>query len=636
MKYSEVKSFNFSPLIAAAILFFLFSPSNAQDSSKLVDSLYKNLQQTVESKVRLQLLAGLVREIHYSDSAQPYYLEAISLARELNNSRLLAENLNRLGVYYRNKNLQDESLLYYEEALAVSKQADDYVQIGHSLNNIGQIYYLQGLFDEALNYYTDAEYYFQTSGDLYGLAYNLTGKSLVLGALGQYLNALEAINTAISIRSTNGNSRQLIVSKFNKAQLLIDMGDLDAAKKDVLALYEYGLEYDYFRALQALEQLVVIEQKNRNFTNLKKYVDEALILHNQRPNSESIIAILTAAIEVATLEKNDNWLSELEELLAEEKKEYNTQKVRDYLAKLTIQRQKREIEQLNRENELKLKAEKFRNYIFILLFVMKIILLSLVILYRRYLNHQRKLNQDLKVQKIKIEAQAKELVQINQVKDKILSILSHDLRGPLQSLQGMLDLINLKYLTQEEFQTYIPQISVDLGNNVLLLENLLLWSKNQMQGMQINKSKFDLSEMICKNFQLIQASSNYKQQDLKNKVPEGTEIYADKNMIEIVLRNLLNNALKFTNNGEQILVNSRDHSDNYWICVEDKGVGMNQIVKNKLFKNDFYTTLGTNNEGGTGLGLIISKDLIEHNKGTLWVESEEGIGSKFIFTVPKH
>jgi len=429
------KFISFIWLISLFSFFYFAIPAKAQDHIYVADSLYKSFVNTEDQKTKLEILTKLLREIHYSDSAQPYYLQAIALvAKEQNNLSLLAENLNRLGVYYRNKNLQDEALLNYEEALAISQRANNPTQIGHSLNSIGQIYYYQGLYEEALKYYLEAAEYFQSSGDLQGLAYNLTGKSLVLGALGEYQQAIEAVDAAISIRSTNGNNRQLIVSKFNKAQLLIDMGDLNAARQDVLALYAYGKENDYFRAIQALEKLVEIDFANRSYASLKAFVEEALKLHQERPNSESIITILSMALEVAKLENDISRQAELEELLESEKKAYNTQKTRDYLAKLTIQRQKREIEQLNRENELILQAEKFQSYIFFLLFTISVILFILVIVYRRYLNYHRELNQELKVQKIKMEVQAEELSKTNQIKDKILRILSHDLREPLHSL----------------------------------------------------------------------------------------------------------------------------------------------------------------------------------------------------------
>lgn len=620
--------------ITFLVFIFVQTISFAQNNELAADSLYRILTVTQEPKQRLEILSRLVREIHYSDSAQPYYLEAIELARNLNEPSLLAQNLTRLGVYYRNNNLQDEALYYYEEALAVSERANNRIQIGHALNSIGQIFYYQELYDEALNYYNRAGEYFQLENDLEGLSYNLTGKSLVLGGLGKYPQAIEAIDAAISIRSDIGNERQLIVSKFNKAQLLLDMGDLEAAEQDILSLLKYGKDNDYFRAMQALEQLATIQLARKQYVELEKTIETALEYHQIKPNREAMVSILSNGVALAKLQKNTIKGAYLDSLLAEEKKQLNTQKTREYLAKLTIQRQKREIEQLNRENDLIVKAEKFKSYIFILFIAISFILFFLVVFYKRYLNQQRELNQQLKVQKIKTEVQANELFKTNKIKDKILGILSHDLRGPLHSLQGMLELVSLKSLDQEEFERYIPQLSRDLENNVLLLENLLLWSKNQMQGMQTNKSSFDLTALVNDNFELIRSQSIFKKQVLINKLEPNTLIFADRNMIEIVIRNLLNNAIKFTSEGDEINVDAKKDNGEIIICVEDKGVGMSEEVQNKLFKNDFYSTIGTNKEGGTGLGLMISKELVEHNKGRIWVESQPKKGSKFIFTIP--
>jgi two-component system, sensor histidine kinase and response regulator len=621
-----------------AILLFLYSFSSVFGFShqEEADSLYRALTLADTPTKRLEILSKLVREVHYSDSAQPYYLEAIELARSLKNTQLLAQHLVRLGVYYRNNNLQDEALALYEEALEISQQANNPSEIGHALNSIGQIFYYKKLFEESLNYYEEAGEYFKKAEDMEGLGYNLTGKSLVLGELGKYLQAIETIDAAIAIRSSTGNERQLIVSRFNKAQLLLDMGAYESAEKDILTLYEYGLKNDKLRAIQALEKLVEIGFKNEYFPKVQEYTDIALQLHAEKPNRESIIPLLEMAIKTAELQNNEDRKAYLSAILEAEQRLFDSQTTKEYLAKMTIQRQKREIEALNRENELILKTERFEKYIFLLFIALTIILSFVVISYKRYLNYQRDLNQRLKVQKIKMEIQAQELAKTNQVKDKILSILSHDLRGPLHSLEGMLDLVNSQSLTQEEFEKYIPELSVNLGNNILLLENLLLWSKNQMQGMQTKKTSFDFALMVDKNFEIIQLSSNFKNQNLQNLVANDTYILADRNMVEIVLRNLLNNAVKFTLPGDTVSVNVEEHGTHYQISVADTGVGMSHEVKNKLFKNDFYTTLGTNREGGTGLGLMISKELVEYNKGKIWVESEPSMGSKFIFTIPKN
>lgn len=626
----------FKYLLFFTILFsFSLSKILASDHQRVADSLYYALLEAQNPSERLEILSKLIREIHYSDSAQPYYLEAIELAKSLGNTQLLAQHLVRLGVYYRNNNLQEEALALYEQALEISQKASNLSEIGHALNSIGQIFYYQNLFEEALKYYEEAGEYFKKAEDLEGLGYNLTGKSLVLGELGKYLQAIETIDAAIAIRSSVGNERQLIVSRFNKAQLLLDMGDYESAEKDILVLYQYGLKNDKLRAIQALEKLVEISFKNGDFTKVDEYTDVALKLHAEKPNRESIIPLLKMAVQSADLQNKEERKDYLSAILNDEMSLFNSQTTKEYLAKMTIQRQKREIEALNRENELILKTERFEKYIFLLFIALTIILSFVAISYKKYLNHQRELNQRLKVQKIKMEIQAQELAKTNQMKDKILSILSHDLRGPLHSLEGMLDLVNSQSLTQDEFEKYIPELSVNLGNNILLLENLLLWSKNQMQGMQSKKTSFDFAAMIDKNFELIQLSNNFKNQELLNKVPKGTHIVADRNMVEIVLRNLLNNAIKFTKPRDKVTVSLKEIGTDYYVSVSDTGIGISEEVKNKLFKNDFYTTLGTNKEAGTGLGLMISKELVEYNKGKIWVENEQINGVTFSFTIPK-
>lgn len=626
----------FKYLLFFTILFsFSLSKILASDHQRVADSLYYALQEAQNPSERLEILSKLIREIHYSDSAQPYYLEAIELAKSLGNTQLLAQHLVRLGVYYRNNNLQEEALALYEQALEISQKASNLSEIGHALNSIGQIFYYQNLFEEALKYYEEAGEYFKKAEDLEGLGYNLTGKSLVLGELGKYLQAIETIDAAIAIRSSVGNERQLIVSRFNKAQLLLDMGDYESAEKDILVLYQYGLKNDKLRAIQALEKLVEISFKNGDFTKVDEYTDVALKLHGEKPNRESIIPLLKMAVQSADLQNKEERKDYLSAILNDEMSLFNSQTTKEYLAKMTIQRQKREIEALNRENELILKTERFEKYIFLLFIALTIILSFVAISYKKYLNHQRELNQRLKVQKIKMEIQAQELAKTNQMKDKILSILSHDLRGPLHSLEGMLDLVNSQSLTQDEFEKYIPELSVNLGNNILLLENLLLWSKNQMQGMQSKKTSFDFAAMIDKNFELIQLSNNFKNQELLNKVPKGAHIVADRNMVEIVLRNLLNNAIKFTKPRDKVTVSLKEIGTDYYVSVSDTGIGISEEVKNKLFKNDFYTTLGTNKEAGTGLGLMISKELVEYNKGKIWVENEQINGVTFSFTIPK-
>lgn len=597
--------------------------------------LYKAYQQAENESSKLELLSAMLMEIHYSDSAQTYYQEAISLAKKIDNNELLAQNINRLGVYYRNMNLQEEALKMYEEALEVSLQSGESIQIGHSLNNIGQMYFYRDYFDESLEYYLQAEQKFLEVNDLNGLGYNYTGMSLVLSELGRYREALEKIDKAIEIREGLGQNRQVIVSRFNKADILMALGNYVDAEKDIQMLYEYGKTYDKVRAIHALEKLVELNVKKGDINQAISYAQIAEEFHKEKPNSESMIEIYQLMNQVY-FNRGDTLMSaKFQNLHQAERSIIKAEKTKIYLAGLTIKNQKNEIEFLNRQQTLIQQNERFNAYLLVGLFI-GILMISIVyfVVYRSLKKEKTSLRL-LSEQKAKIEQQADELARLNQVKDKIFSILAHDLKGPLNSLSGLVKLIQEDDLTKEEFSSYIPIIAQNLGNNNILLENILAWSRSQMQGLEVHNSKLRLNDLIQKNIEFLYHSGYYKGQIMINEVDENLTAMADRNMIDIVVRNLLTNALKFTKQNDQIIVSAFEKEGKITIKVTDEGVGIMRKNLARLFGTEFFTTPGTHQEKGTGIGLILTKELVQINKGDIWVESEFGAGSTFYFSVPK-
>ena len=599
------------------------------------DSLLNLYQNAASDRKKLDLLSELVKVIHYSDSAQKYYPEAIRLANKLQDHDLEAQNLNRLGVYFRNMNLQEEALKLYEEALQISEKNNNPVQIGHSLNNIGQIYFYRDFYEESLEYYKAAELQFLKVGDKEGLAYNYNGMSPVLGALGKNKEALEVINKAIDIRQEEGNERQLLVSKFNRSVLLMSMNEFASVEEDIMNLYHYGLIHDKIRAIHALEKLIELKLATGNVSHAIKLAEEAKVLHAERPNSESIIAIYEMMyqlyFDLGDTAESKKYLS----LLDQEKEILSAERIKNYLAGLTIKKQKDEIAALSRENELMQSNQKFKMYItFALVLLAFSLFVALSIYYRSYKKEVYNIKK-LKEKREQIERQAAELNRLNIEKDKIFSILAHDLKAPLDSLWGMVRLMNEDNLSQEEFESYLPVLSQNLGNNSMLLENLLIWSRSQMKGMNTQFSKFNLYKLVEQNVNFLNGSGFYKGQILENYIPKSIEIEADRTMLEIVFRNLLTNALKFTNSNDKITVALEEEDSFYTISVSDQGIGMTEAGLSKLFGNDFYSTAGTHQEKGTGLGLLLSKELVKKNRGEIWAKSQIGSGSTFCFTLPK-
>lgn len=234
----------------------------------------------------------------------------------------------------------------------------------------------------------------------------------------------------------------------------------------------------------------------------------------------------------------------------------------------------------------------------------------------------------------KIKAQAEQLQASNKLKDRLFSIISHDLRGPLINLNDIIKLLNEGTISEEEFHAVIPVLSRNLGYTTGLLENLLFWSRSQLQGEMINPVHFNLKE-ICDNIlHLFENVIAEKRLKIENNIDENCIVYSDKDMIQVVMRNLISNATKFSKRGGSIILSSATEGEYSVICCTDTGVGISETNLKKLFELETFTTRGTDNEQGTGLGLLLCKDFVEKNGGTIRVESESDKGSTFCIKLP--
>jgi PAS domain S-box-containing protein len=234
------------------------------------------------------------------------------------------------------------------------------------------------------------------------------------------------------------------------------------------------------------------------------------------------------------------------------------------------------------------------------------------------------------------ESEAK-LQENNKTKDKLFSIIAHDLRSPFNGILGFSDLlINITNSQDtEKTKKYSSLIYSTARNTLVLLDNLLDWGKSQTGQINFNPEKLILSSIIQNVVETSRSNAIIKNISL-NFIPSGDiAVYADQNMLETVLRNLTSNAIKFTNLNGEININAIQNQDFCEITISDNGVGMNDEKCNRLFNLDTnITTIGTANEKGSGLGLILCKEFVEKLDGNIWVESKEGKGSNFKFTLP--
>lgn len=237
----------------------------------------------------------------------------------------------------------------------------------------------------------------------------------------------------------------------------------------------------------------------------------------------------------------------------------------------------------------------------------------------------------------KVKQRTKELQIANASKDKFFSIIAHDLKSPFNALMGLSEIIieNWDDMSDHEKIDFIKNIHSSSKNTFNLLQNLLEWSRSQTGRVKVNATNFLPNHVIHENVNVLYQHADNKSITLKISVPEKYRCFADKNMISTVFRNLISNSIKFTNNEGLIEISVTQKEDFLEFCIADNGIGMSEKTLNNLFNiTEKVQRVGTANETGTGLGLMLCKEFIEKNGGTIFVESKPERGSQFYFTIP--
>jgi signal transduction histidine kinase len=251
---------------------------------------------------------------------------------------------------------------------------------------------------------------------------------------------------------------------------------------------------------------------------------------------------------------------------------------------------------------------------------------------------------EIETQNHRIQEQNQKLVELNATKDKLFTILAHDLKNPFNSLLGFSEMVVELWHRQSSAESLemVKLIRGTAKNGFDLLENLLHWANCQTDRVEVNAVEVNLFAIVEKNKGLLNSMAAKKRIQIINNIAGNVVCFADKNLINTVMRNLISNALKFTETNGIITVNTEPYNDTeaqikgfLVVTVSDTGVGISPENIQKLFRSDIhFTTSGSENETGTGLGLILCKEFTEKNGGKIWVESKIGIGTNFKFTVP--
>ena len=234
-----------------------------------------------------------------------------------------------------------------------------------------------------------------------------------------------------------------------------------------------------------------------------------------------------------------------------------------------------------------------------------------------------------------LEEQTQQLTELNSLKNKLFSVIAHDLKAPLYALRNLFRNVQLYDLPGEEIKRLIPEVINELTYTTGLMENLLQWAKSQMQAEAIRPQLLDIAGIAKEVLQLLRLQAEAKKIYIDSKIERPIFVYADRDMVNLVLRNLLSNAIKFTPVEGCIFLDARELRSCIEISVQDTGMGISREGLQRLMEHNYYSTRGTGGEAGTGLGLMLCKEFLSRNGGQMNIQSEPGKGSIFSFTLPK-
>jgi signal transduction histidine kinase len=576
--------------------------------------------------------------------------------------------LNRLGSYYVDNN-PAKAIEYLERSAVLAKQLDRKLKLGNIYYDIGFCYLLKGDFDRSLNNYQQSANIYESLKDNHRLvnAYmsmgNVFFQSKTLQKADEYYDRAETIvkqtkdtaqlSSLYAERGMMYDQVQHYDSAINSLQKSIDLSKLihdDDAVTDNLS--NLGLSYKHKKntavALQYFD------------TVLKKYtaekdlpVDKLAIIFNNIGATQAQAGNYPKAIDAFNKSIDYSMQENLEGVIMENyrnmsdmyagMKDYRLQSIyltkyhdlKDSLFSSDNKNQLTQLEtdyQLEKKNTSLIKQEtetskqKSQRNIFIIITIGTAVLLAALAFFYRRIKQNNSLLQEKNIQ---INKQKDELQTLNQVKDRLFSVLSHDLRNPLVTLNGYLSLADNTSLAPEKKEMYKQQTQQAVSQTSNMLDNLLVWANMQIRDTRPSITNINVEDCIDDAIGAAKAQATQKNIHIQKNITT-TSAAADHNIIEIALRNIITNAVKYSHANGHITVSSFRDDLHSFISVKDEGVGMSKERIDELLHNEAESTAGTKGEKGSGLGLFLVKELLQKINASLSIESEEGKGSNFI------
>ncbi len=684
----------FATVVCLALPFY----STGKVPSSRVDSLLHIIENTYSDSTHVLVYYQLGMEVIYADveRARVHFKNGLNLSKQLNYASGQALSLKGIGITFNLQGLTEKALESFIASAALYRQIGDQLGLSKALNNCGIVYKSIGNYDKALECYQQSLDIKVELQDRRGIAttYNnigeiYTAKGNHQQAFSHYQSALDIFTSLGYLRGTARVISNLGVTYFKQGQYQKALTNYYRALEIEEAINDqHAVAESYLQLANAYYEL---NQMPRALEQINKSLDLAIEINAKKIEADAYKVASKIYEKDGQVQRALTMYRRMMTLNDSLVQKDMQQKIAEMQAKYELTQKESQIELLNRENELKT-ATIQRNTlmrIFLLSGLVFIVILASVLFVKNRQQHKAntvltmqkqqisdaydqirnkndeineqhddllRKNHFIEQQKEEIHQQANELElqrdqladrnkfigqqnaeleNLNRIKNKLFSIISHDLRSPLSSLSNMILLLNTDYFDdRQKLEETIKKLSIETKSTIDLLDNLLKWSKAQMEGLRPVPDTVNLHDLAEENLGLYEVIARDKGILLANDVPDMALAFADPDMIRLVFRNLVSNAIKFTDHGGKITISSERDNGTFKVNVTDTGIGILQADQHRIFSTvEHYSTRGTNNEKGTGIGLMLCKEFIRKNNGELTVNSTPGQGSTFSFTL---
>lgn len=608
-----------------------------------LDTLVNMLEPTPPGEARVDLLNRIVSQMRERNiyDAVKYGAEAIDLAKKLDYKEGYGLALENLGWIYYRRGLYSDAFELSQQALKIVEELGDSTAMARCLNNVAAINYEKLQYHEAINRFNKAYEISLRSGDIETVVRSLNNISFSYLALKKIDSAEYYALKSLESSSVNREGYLPAFSFRILGDIEFERGKLESALKhftEAMRISEatgnyfiqastlhrigkvYAKQKKYKAALETLNRNIQIAQKNGYADELERTYKLISEINYSKNDVELALQYLTKHLAI-----HDSLMNQR-----------NSERMNLLSAQFESELKQSQIEVLTQNAKIReeeIKRQKTLGYFYVGSFVLVICIAAILFLSNRKI---KKINFELEVKTEQVESQSAQLKSINQTKDKLLSIISHDIRSPLSSLRGVLNIAEAGGVSPQEFSVVTSQIRDQLNTVYDDLGNLLQWTQSQLQGIIVKPKVFDLKEMVDEVGSLFEVNASAKKIKLVNQVDVGIRVNADPNHVKLILRNLLSNAIKFSSENGDVIVSCVTDEQFVEVTVSDTGIGISDDEIAQLFNpSAHFTKAGTENEKGMGVGLLLTKEFVDKNGGTMRVQSEVGKGSQFSFTLRK-